>query len=423
MRIAFIADWRSPTARNWVRMAAGMGHECLVLSSFPYQSASYPTDSGIRVCQVPIALACLRRARRSPGLLSTQSQSTPAPHQFLPGRLRRTLGSASTWIAPYDLERHAKRANRIFSTFSPDIVHVLRIPYEGMFATTLKITSPLVVSVWGIDFTLIAPTTRKLRLLTRTTMRRADGLMADCHADVARALDWGLPPSRPTIVLPGGGGIDLGSLDRTPSRADAKRALGIDPERIVILNPRGDRQYIPTAVYCTALHQIATRRRDTFFVFADMARNAEVARSLRQLGIAERTMLLPKLDHGRMIDLFAAADVSVSPSLHDGTPNSLLEAMAAGCLPVVGDIPSVREWIEPRVNGLVCNPLDPADIANAVLSAIEDQDLARAAATRNRALIQDRASREHVAAAADGYYRSLLRRPSKVKVGVERLPQ
>ena len=33
--------------------------------------------------------------------------------------------------------------------------------------------------------------------------------------------------------------------------------------------------------------------------------------------------------------------------MHDGTPNTLLEGMACGCLPVAGDLDSIREWLKP----------------------------------------------------------------------------
>lgn len=52
-----------------------------------------------------------------------------------------------------------------------------------------------------------------------------------------------------------------------------------------------------------------------------------------------------------MAELFRLSSVAVSPSLHDGTPNTLLEAMDCGCIIVTGDIESVREWINDGENG------------------------------------------------------------------------
>lgn len=413
MRIAFIADWRSPIANNWVGAVAGAGYECLVLSTFPVHLDAMEVPGGfgggkVRVHSLPIALAGVRRPRRAavPEMPAPRRQGPRRPP--VPGMMRGVLGAVSNQVAPYDLRRHLTSAEHLISDFQPALLHALRIPYEGMFAAQLQSTAPLVVSVWGNDFTLFARATRKLDLLTRATMAKAAGVIADCHVDLARAASWGLPPDRPTIVLPGGAGLDLSWADRAPARAAAKALLGIDPGSLVILNPRGYRSYVRTTEYCHALRTVAASRRNAVFLFADMAGNREVSRKIEQLGLGSRTILLPKLSHREMVDVFAAADVSVSPSVHDGTPNTLLESMAAGCLPVAGDIPSVREWIQPGVNGLLCDPTDPADVAQAVLSAITDRDLARRAAVHNHALVRERANRSRVADAADAYYRQVL---------------
>ena len=51
--------------------------------------------------------------------------------------------------------------------------------------------------------------------------------------------------------------------------------------------------------------------------------------------------------------------MTVSPSTHDGTPNTLLEGMACGSFPIVGDLESLREWIEPGLTGSWWIPTTP----------------------------------------------------------------
>jgi glycosyltransferase involved in cell wall biosynthesis len=59
--------------------------------------------------------------------------------------------------------------------------------------------------------------------------------------------------------------------------------------------------------------------------------------------------------------------VSVPES--DGTSVSLLEAMAAGCLPILSDLPANREWVEDGRNGLLVDDL--ANLGTALLRAME----------------------------------------------------
>jgi glycosyltransferase involved in cell wall biosynthesis len=81
----------------------------------------------------------------------------------------------------------------------------------------------------------------------------------------------------------------------------------------------------------------------------------------------------------------------VSPSVHDGTPNSLIEAMACGCFPVAGDLDSIREWITHGQNGLLVDAGSPQSIADAILLGLEREDLRHEAAGLNVNIISTRA--------------------------------
>lgn len=98
----------------------------------------------------------------------------------------------------------------------------------------------------------------------------------------------------------------------------------------------------------------------------------------------------------------------VSPSSHDGTPNTLLEAMACGCLPVVGDVASLHEWIEDGKNGPLCDESNPNSLAKRIVRAIKDPDLRVDAAEINRNLVCAHAERSKVMAEAETLYREVL---------------
>jgi len=139
-----------------------------------------------------------------------------------------------------------------------------------------------------------------------------------------------------------------------------------------------------------------------------MAGARPALRWIARLGIQNQVLLLPPLEPVYMAALFRRAHASVSPSEHDGTPNTLLEAMACGCFPVAGDLESIREWIEPGVNGLLFNPADPQELALAVQQALADEPLRASAAEANQETIAQRASYEAGMARAEQLYRRLI---------------
>jgi len=82
--------------------------------------------------------------------------------------------------------------------------------------------------------------------------------------------------------------------------------------------------------------------------------------------------------------------------------------MASGCLPVVGDIESIREWIEPGLNGILFNPIDPDELASGILTAINNDDLYETARTINLKLIMENAEYESVMKKAEGFYQKMV---------------
>lgn len=92
------------------------------------------------------------------------------------------------------------------------------------------------------------------------------------------------------------------------------------------------------------------------------------------------------IPYDQMGEYYHAADIFVLPSLIEGHPKVLLEAMACG-LPVVGtDVEGTREIITDGFNGLLCDT-DPESIRNAVISILEDSELAERLGENARKLI------------------------------------
>jgi glycosyltransferase involved in cell wall biosynthesis len=151
-----------------------------------------------------------------------------------------------------------------------------------------------------------------------------------------------------------------------------------------VINPRGFRPgSVRNDVFFQAIPMVIQHNPDVIFLCAGMAGQPEAVHWIEQLQVEKYVRLLPYLPQTELWQLFSIAHISASISAHDGTPNSLLEAMAMGCFPVVGDIESLREWITPGVNGLLVDPSSPQATADALLLAAENPDLRASAAEMN----------------------------------------
>lgn len=96
---------------------------------------------------------------------------------------------------------------------------------------------------------------------------------------------------------------------------------------------------------------------------------------IENLGLTDQVRLIGYIPHGELNSFYEKADIFVLPSLSEGTPKVIPEAMAKG-LPViatsVGGTPSLIDHMK---NGIIVEPKNPGAIAEAVLNLVKDQAL------------------------------------------------
>lgn len=408
MKIVYIADARSPIAQNWINYFVDNHHEVFVISTYPCAPG---TIRNAQILQSLVAFSQFAKVGREGTLGQKKEQNLlfPLLSQLRVGVGADRLRNVHRWLSALDLARHVQMTHRMIKEIAPDLVHAMRIPFEGILAAKATPKEiPLLVSVWGNDFTLHASQSRLVGHQTRSAMKRASALHCDCHRDLQMAKCWGFDSQKPDIVLPGAGGIQSRIFAPGPVNVQLKKELHIPSHSQVVINPRGFRNYVCNDAYFQAIPLVLQKYPDTIFVSSAMQGNPTAEKWLSQLGIKQSVRLLPLTTRKQMAELFRLSTVTVSPSLHDGTPNTLLEAMACGCFPVAGDIESVREWIDHGINGLLCEPTNPAAIAANIIHALDDTVLREAAQKHNLHLIAKKADYDMVMEQAEKFYLDIV---------------
>lgn len=118
----------------------------------------------------------------------------------------------------------------------------------------------------------------------------------------------------------------------------------------------------------------------------------EVEQQVRALGIGDHVLFLGSQE--RVPEFLRAMDVFVLPSMREGAPVSVLEAMACGVPTVATDVGGVREIIEDGVNGRVVPPRDHEALAEALLWLLERPEALRKFAAAGPEEVGRRFSRE-----------------------------
>lgn len=397
MRIAFVADGRSPIALRWLESVKALGHEVVLITSYPCKKPPMVDEFHF----LPIGMSNIAAQGK-------KQASTGWKKQLL-RTFRGFFQNIRYFFGPSTVQSQRKNYLDLIYRIKPDLVHALRIPYEGMLASFTPLTIPLAVSIWGNDLTLHALKSKNMLAWTNRVLDRANGLHADAARDINLAQEWRFDKAKPTLLAPTNGGIDLTGLQENRLPLSAVVVERIPPDHFLVINPRGIRSYTRTDTFFKAIPLVLKNRPKTAFLCPGMEGEAEADRWAKTINADERVVLLPPLPQGELWELFGYCPVSVSVTEHDGTPNTLLEAMSMGSFPVAGKIPSILEWIENEQNGLLIPPGSPEQLAAAIIEAIDNEGLRARAREYNFKLVAEKADTAVVRPRIDNFYTSVAR--------------
>lgn len=117
-------------------------------------------------------------------------------------------------------------------------------------------------------------------------------------------------------------------------------------------------------------------------------RGEERARELvRELGLEHRVVFKGNLLPEELWPFMSSCDIFVFPSLSEGFPNALLEAMSCGLPIISSDFSGVRDIIGSERNGMVFRKGDPGSLAHSILSMAGRTDL-RGMGSYNREFVK-----------------------------------
>jgi glycosyltransferase involved in cell wall biosynthesis len=200
-------------------------------------------------------------------------------------------------------------------------------------------------------------------------------------------------------------GIELGAFDRSIDRSAKREALGLPATGPLIgvvarLDEAKGLSYL-----LQALPRLVSRFANLRVVVAGTGALLDTLRAeAAALGVAGRVSFLGlRLDVPELLHLF---DVYVLPSVREGLPMGLIEAMAARRAIVATDVGGVGTLIQSNVTGLLTPARDPDALAEAIATLLLDDALRQ----RLSAAAQRVAHEQYSAAAMTRAYERLYSR-------------
>ena len=196
--------------------------------------------------------------------------------------------------------------------------------------------------------------------------RFTDGLITINQEDYRRAQKF---HAWKTILIPGVG-IDLEKFQKQkPTRQEIRNRLGIPESKIILMSVGELTKRKNHMVMIEALARL--KEYDILYMICgDGPLKAQLRAKAEELGVGDR-LKLPGFRKD-IAELHKAADIFVFPSLQEGLPVALMEAMASGLPIVASKIRGNEDLIGNEQGGFLVKPKDSDQIAKAIEKMIQN---------------------------------------------------
>jgi len=260
-------------------------------------------------------------------------------------------------LNPFSILKNYHDLKRYILKLNPDIIHIHQLNRLAYFSSRIaeKLAIPVVSTAWGSDVLIIPFKNRFFRFLTKKSIDRTFVVTADAQVMIDKMLL--LNPDKSKYVS-----LQYGIELITSSTK----------ENIVFSNRLHRSLYRIDSVIRYFFDFLKTHPNWKLIIGGTGDETEVLKQQVISLGIENNVEFVGWLLPDDNKKWYAKSKIYISIPTSDGTSVSVLEAMSAGCIPVLSDIPVTHEWIQNKVNGVIEtineNPLISALSVDATIS-------------------------------------------------------
>ncbi len=240
---------------------------------------------------------------------------------------------------PIKIIQLLNQIKKIIKNEQPDIIHIHQINKLAIYTTFCnKKIIPLVVTAWGSDVLQQPQENFIKKSAVQYVLKKAWA----CTADSQHMIDEmkKLEPKMNSCKLIYFGIKPVGYIS--------------DLKENIIYSNRLHKDFYNIDKIIKDFSDFSKKHLDWRLIIAANGPETKKLKELTNtLQLKDKIEFVGWLDKSQNLDYYKKARIYISIPNSDGTSVSLLEAMSAGCLPIVGDIPVSHEWIENSKNGII----------------------------------------------------------------------
>ena len=297
---------------------------------------------------------------------------------------------------------------QIIRQWQPDIIHTLGMESGGELYFDVRNKYGLdgfgkwILQTRGGSDLALRHLNPELRPRLGEVLRSCDLLVSDNQQNFDIAREMGVREDQLASIapVPGTGGIDVDDLQARRHEPPSQRRL--------ILWPKAYECPWSKALPVFEALKICGEQIQPYEIHI-LATTPETRAWYLALpeAIREHCHIDGRVPRERVFELMTRARVMLAPSLVDGVPNSLYEAMAAGALPIVSPLETIQPLVENERHVLFARNLYPNEIAAALQRAMTDDQLVDSVAAQNLPLVRRIANRADIRKKVISFYKEI----------------
>jgi len=287
------------------------------------------------------------------------------------------------------LHKHGKldpvallRLAGLMRRFRPHVVHTWMFTSNAYGRTAailagapIRVSTELSVDAWKWG---------PYPVVDRLLLRFTDAVIANAEAVKNFYVNRERVPSSKITVIRNGIALDV--FQPRPKR-EARGAFGIPPDAQVIggagrLDPQKGFSFLVEAMP----EILRTQPRAMLVIAGEGAERGALEGLASRLGVGERVRFIGRTED--MAGFMSALDIFALPSLWEGLPHVVMEAMACGCPVVAARVGGVSELIAEGVTGITVQPQCPKALAEGISRLLDDDHVRLGMGREARAVAQ-----------------------------------
>lgn len=275
---------------------------------------------------------------------------------------------------------------------------------SNTFSTAKSLGIPLIYTVHGWSFHPDQSSTVKIirTLSERFLVKMANQTICVSQSNLKEGLSRFPMPDAQVIL----NGINQRKFNPDQKFKDIKAELGIAPDAVLVgYIARITAQKEPLN-FLRGLAQVPAHLNAKFLIVGDGDLKTEMLELASSLKLNDRVIFQDF--RSDIPDVLNAVDIFCLPSLWEGLPIALLEAMAMKKAIVATEIDGINDLINPSENGLLIPISSPDKIAEAITLLIENPELRARLAEQARATVREKFNVDRMTRSVEAVYRNLV---------------